>query len=77
MASETQGEEVSTIRARKGASDNNSSANNFSLVVLADSKHASMMLTKYSDAIRNGDAKKRRVGSELAEIKCGEAQTKY
>ena len=46
MTSETQENEVGTIRARKGASDNNSSANNFSLVVLADSKHASMILTK-------------------------------
>ena len=64
-----------TASVRKGASIYGSSANDLNLVALADIKHASMMLTNWSTTIRNEDAKKRRLGSDVVGIKHGECQT--
>ena len=77
MVDEMQEKEVRTAIVRKGASINDSNANDFYLVDLADINHASLMLTNFSIVIRNRDAKKRRVGSELVELKHGEAQTNH
>ena len=66
-----------TASVRKGASIYGSSANDLNLVALADIKHASMMLTNWSTTVKNGCTNKRRVGLELVEFECVEAQTNY
>ena len=63
MVNETQGKAVGTIRVRKWASINDHDANAFHVVALADSKYDSVMLNNWSTMIRNGDKKRRRVGS--------------
>ena len=57
---EMQGKEVGTIIVRKGSSTNDMNANDLHLVVLADSKDASMLLTNWSTAMRNIDVKKKK-----------------
>ena len=47
----------------------------FHLVALACSNHVSLTLTNWSTTIRNGNAMKRIVGSELVGFEHGEAQT--
>ena len=71
MVDEIQGKEVGTMRVRKGTSINGLNNNDLYLVALADVKHASMMLNNLSTKIINRDTKKRRVGSDLVKIKCG------
>ena len=73
MVDEMKGKEFGTVRVSKGTSINGSNTNNLHLVALADSKHASLILTNCSTTIRNGETKKRRVGSELVGFKYGEA----
>ena len=62
------------MKVRKYAPIDGSNANNLLLVVLAYSKCSSLTLANYSTASRNGDTKKRRVGSGLVEFECDEAQ---
>ena len=61
----------------KSTSINGSNTNDLNLVALADIKHASMMLTNWSTTVKNGCTNKRRVGLELVEFECVEAQTNY
>ena len=63
MLNEMQGKEVSTTRLSKYTSINCSNANYLYLVALENRQHASMILTNWSTMTRNGDTKKRRVGS--------------
>ena len=73
-ASEMQGKKVGDIRVRKGSSTNGENSNYVHLVALIDRKYTSMMLTRWSTTIINGETKKRRVGSELVQFKNVEVQ---
>ena len=77
MVNGTQGKEVGNMRVIKVTSIDGQNGNDFHLVALEESKHASVMLTNCSTTIRNGDTNERRVGSDLVEIKCGECKKNY
>ena len=75
--SKIQGSDVGTIRVRKGTCVHNGSEETIHVVALADIKHVSLMLAHWSTTLRSGHNKKRKVGSELAQFQCGEAQNNY
>ena len=65
MMNEIPGKEFDTARVITGISIDGSDTNDFHLVALVSSNHASMMLTNCSNGIMNGDTKKLRVRSDL------------
>ena len=51
--------EVSTVRVNKGSFTNGENAIYLHFVALAHIKHTCVMLTNWSNTIRNGDTKKK------------------
>ena len=74
---EMQGEDVGTIQVRRGEYTIGNETHLLHTVALADSLHTSLMVTNWGTTLREGEAKKQRVGGELVTFQYRQIHNAY